>query len=218
MVRQAFWIGLMGLCSLSLSQSAVGQTTPVPSDWNIFLGATVARATPNLNGLCGTGCPNPAEKTQSLTGWDLAVSEYPYHSHPWIGGTVEASGNYFSQGALFALPTAPTVNQPAATSRLYTFMGGPSFRAETSVVSPFARFMVGDALVRNTATANPSGPTQSSTSNQFGVLAGGGVDLPASSRVAFRVQVDWLAYWQGAATARQRVNAAKFSFGLLIRL
>ncbi|MFP5205903.1 MAG: hypothetical protein ACLGSH_11150 [Acidobacteriota bacterium] len=162
-------IGIAVLAALCLffAQSTLAQVQPAvnghaakadSSTWNLFLGGSFARSAP-----------------QNAYGWDSAVSEYPYRSLHWIGGTIEASGHYY--------------NKSGASTQLYTVMGGPSAALRSRAVQPFARFLLGGIVNRVSAGG------QALTSDHFGLAVGGGVDWPVSSRAAIRTQGDWIPYW-----------------------
>ena len=117
-------------------------------------------------------------------GWDASVSEYPFPSHPWIGGTIETSGGYQKQGA--------------ASTGVYTVMGGPSIAPSSGGVRPFARAMVGGVMDRTTVPGSSSG---SATVSNFGVDFGGGVDVYLWEHWGLREQGDWISYEKSGSRA-----------------
>ena len=121
------------------------------------------------------------------------MSEYPYRSHPWIGGTIEASGHYY--------------NKSGDSTQLYAVMGGPSAALRSRAVQPFARFLLGGVVNRVSAGG------QALTSDHFGLSVGGGIDLPIHSGVAIRAQGDWIPYW----VQSQREDVFRASAGLAFK-
>ena len=94
-------------------------------------------------------------------GWGTAVT-FNLSKH-W-GLTTDYSGHYGNDG------------------NFHTFMFGPKLRLPSERVTPFAEFLIG--LSRFSLDAAPS-------SNAFGLLAGGGMDINLNRKVAWRLfQVD----------------------------
>jgi len=207
---------LLVALSLSPSPTAYGQVQPPvkglapagqPAKWEVFVGGSWERST-----------------SQKAYGWDGAVSEYPYKSHPWIGGTIDASGHYY--------------NTQGKGSQLFPIMGGPSVVVNGRRVQPFARFMAGTVLDRLPATTvsllskpdhsvlsagevvMPRPPTTvgpPATSKYLGFSGGGGIDLPVSSRLAIRAQADWVGYWVNSSGQSQLQDAIRASAGIMLR-
>lgn len=188
-----------GALLLSLSPAALAQASVTQQSlrWDVFLGGSFARGANSVS-------------YQNVYGWDAAASEYPYSGHPWIGGTVEASGHYYNRSTTLSAPGS--IIPVSASAHMYTLMGGPSFAVRNRGVQPFARFMLGDVMDRTSATV--SGATSDVSSSYFGMSLGGGIDVPISARCAIRGQADWIPYW--AQSERQDVIRA--SAGIVFKL
>jgi hypothetical protein len=157
-------LALPGLNSFGQAQPAAGPSVSErPATWDVFMGGSYGYA---------------RTSTDSYYGWNAAVSEYPYRAHPWIGGTVEASGLYDSQSG--------------TTNDEYIAMGGPSLMLRSRSVEPFARVMLGGVI--NT-TPMKFGNIVAPASHNFGMSGGGGLDLPIGSRCAIRAEADWIRFW-----------------------
>jgi hypothetical protein len=145
-----------------------------------------------------------ATNSVDLYGFDASVSERPYRSVPWVGGTIEASGAYSNQ-------TTTIINVPVSTSlSQYTFMGGPMIALPSGHVRPFARALFGE-VIEDTSVSNSS--TTTSLQN-FGLAAGGGIDLSINSRWAVRGQADWLYIRETSTSASKYIRA---SAGIVFR-
>lgn len=89
-----------------------------------------------------------------------------------------------------------------------TFMFGPRFSVRSgSRVTPFVQVLAGGAHL----TAGYNGASASIT--PFAFSAGTGIDLRASSHIAFRPQLDYIAM----RSAGQTTNALRASFGVVFR-
>jgi hypothetical protein len=89
-----------------------------------------------------------------------------------------------------------------------TFLFGPRFSARTfTKATPFFQVLAGGAHL----TAGFNG--QSASITPFAFSVGAGVDLKASSHVAFRPQLDYIAMRSGGQTT----NAYRASFGIVLR-
>ena len=99
----------------------------------------VAAAYPNTVDIFGGGSYNEAFSPSSHEyGWDASITERPYPSHPWVGGTIEGSGAYSSTAAHGAIP--------AISNQFLTAMGGPAFVLNVNRIQPFARVLVGTGV------------------------------------------------------------------------
>lgn len=100
-----------------------------------------------------------------------------FHLFGPLSGFVDASGHWGSQDSL-------------DRSDL-TLMAGPGVRfGKPSGIVFFVRGLAG--LVRDRASIAVLDVDISESSSRFGVMAGGGVDIPFASRWAVRAQGDWL--------------------------
>jgi hypothetical protein len=115
--------------------------------------------------------------------------------NPWLG-IVGDFGYYHSKPIGVGLNTT-------------TFLFGPRLTARSrGSVSPFLQTLVGGAHL----AAGFNG--QSASITPFAFSVGTGVDLKASSHIAFRPQLDYI----GMRYAGQTTNALRVSFGIVFRI
>ena len=67
------------------------------------------------------------ESSQNIRGWDAGVANFPYKEHPWAGGTLDISGNYYKT--------------TGSNGSLYAVLAGPSVSLTNRAVEPYARFL-----------------------------------------------------------------------------
>ncbi len=168
-------------------QAAMGGKTSHNFDvWSIYGGASVA-ANPSGHNL----------------GWDASVTENPYKSLPWLGGTLDASG-YYNHSSVTSGGT--TVNTQSNT---YLIMGGPAVIFKIAGLQPFVHVLLGGALASGSQSGF-AGPfakafTGGSTGT-FSLALGAGVDVPVSARLGIRTQWDWLRV--GTATTTNLIRGS----------
>ena len=187
----AFVVILLSLSSLSSAQMIGEQQAP--TTWDLFGGVSWMRSTSN---------PDPTNGY----GWHTSVSERPYVSLPWVGGTIEASGAYFNR-SLMVNQTNVTMSEAA-----YSFMAGPLVSLPYRRVQPFAHVLLG-ALVDKTAVGIGGASTSSSTTD-FAYALGGGVDVPLSYRWSIRTQADWMRFH---ASDVNSTDAVRVSAGAVVK-
>jgi hypothetical protein len=141
-----------------------------------------------------------------LYGWDASVTERPYSSYPWVGGTIRVNGAYLQTSTSVSAVTLKTSNS------MYTMMGGPSVHFRLRPVEPFAHALFG-AVIEKVNTAGIGEPLASS-STHFGYSLGGGLDVPLSTRWAIRGQVDWI---NTRESATQNTGKLGVSTGVVLR-
>jgi hypothetical protein len=177
-----FRSSLLIVAALVVTPQAFSQAVPVyPPTWDIF----------------GGGSYNESfSPSDHEFGWDASVSERPYAIHPWIGGTIEASGAYTSSSAA------------ASSSQFYTVMAGPTFVLPESRIRPFARVLLGSAIQRTSTTGGET------NTEHFGLALGGGVDVPFSRFWSVRGQADWV---RSYLSANDTSNMLRASAGFVLR-
>jgi opacity protein-like surface antigen len=133
--------------------------------------------------LLGTDRPN-------AHGWNASVS---VNLNRWFGLVTEFGGLYgASTSRTFAfIPVVETFDAKA-----HTFLFGPRFTLRKEKFSPFAHVLLGGARLNSTITNffPSSGFTSrfSSSSFNFALALGGGMDYKFRDRWAWRVQTDYL--------------------------
>lgn len=99
---------------------------------------------------------------QHMQGWNASANlEIAHH----VGLTADFSGLY---------PNA----------KVYTFLFGPQVSFKLNRVTPFAHFLMGDAIVHYNGYL--------SSGSSYAYAAGGGADFNLTRRLALRGQADWL--------------------------
>jgi hypothetical protein len=94
----------------------------------------------------------------------------------WIGATVDASGHWGGQGS--------TPAQRAGNADAYNIAAGPQFILRTHHFSPFAEALFG---------ADRLAPSEFHQNTAFGIIAGGGLDVPFGRHISLRpVQADFV--------------------------
>jgi len=177
-VRNSIAAASLLLVHLSLAQTVPAvktSMTNLPTTWSIFAGIS-AESQPTVSG------------SPWVYGFDGSVSQYPFKSHPWIGGTIDFAGHFSSMSG--SLKTVGTQSDLST----YEVLGGPSFRARARRVTPFGRLMAGPVVDRTTASVK-AGASVISESNYFAIAGGGGADFGISPDWAIRTQADWIRYW-----------------------
>jgi len=110
-------------------------------------------------------------------GWNGQAALY---ANKWIGGVADIAGHYLSKDS--------GTGRPAGA--IYTILAGPQIVKRAGRLSGFGHFMIGVAHVGQGLPMK--GGTTLSGSNNLTILAGGGVDVNVSNKVAVRViQADW---------------------------
>lgn len=129
----------------------------------------------------------------NANGWDTALTG---NLNRWFGVAADFSGAYKSQ------------NGVSFDNYTYTFGPVISWR-HNQAFTPFTHFLAGG--VRSSSSFSGL----SASSNGFAMMFGGGVDINASRRFAFRaIQFDWLSLHSNGTSDN---NNMRISTGLLLR-
>lgn len=170
---------IVAVAGAALVRGAEGQARAYPKTWDLFGGGSYTATT---------------SPSSHQFGWEASVTERPYLTHPWVGGTIEAGGAY-AQGS----------------NQIYTLMGGPAFVVPSMKVRPFGRALLGVVVNRSPGVG---AVTVGSSVKHFGVALGGGVDVPIAPAWALRAQGDWLRSYGRAGTT---INEWRGAVGLVVR-
>ncbi len=94
----------------------------------------------------------------------------------WVGGTIDASGHWDGKSG--------TPAQRAGNGDAYNIAAGPQFLLRTRHITPFAEVLFGvDRL----------SPSEFHQDTAFGLIAGGGLDIPVAHHISVRpVQADFV--------------------------
>jgi hypothetical protein len=151
-----------------------------------------------------------AEPTANAYGWNVSLAQYPYESHPWVGGKIDASGVFDSR--------SEPVAEVTLDDSTYAFLAGPVVRMPRARrVRPFAHLLLGTVLERATVTGPDAAvfrPSLQVSQAIFGTALGGGLDLSLTRRLSARAQGDWLTYRENASG---RANNPRASAGLVVK-
>jgi len=151
-----------------------------------------------------------SEPTANAYGWNVSLAQYPYDSHPWVGGKIDASGVFDSR--------SEPVAEVTLKDSTYTFLAGPVVRMPRArKVRPFAHLLLGTVLERTTVTGPDAAVFRSSlqvSQAVFGTAVGGGLDLALTPRLSARAQGDWLTYRENESG---RANNPRVSAGLVLK-
>lgn len=134
----------------------------------VFVGYSYLRANPSTS----------TANSFNLNGGDASIAYYPWH---WLGFTADFGGYHVGQ-----------IGSTSVNSNLSTYLFGPRVRLPgTSRLKPFAQLLVGAAhATGSTAFAGAN------THNAFAMAVGGGLDIPATRHIGFRLfEVDYLPTW-----------------------
>ncbi len=164
--------------------------------------------------LIGSDRPN-------ANGWNASVS---VNLNRWFGLVTDFGGLYgASTTTTFTFPCTPpctpTTIQERFEGRAHTFLFGPRFSWRREKITPFAHVLLGGARLNSTTTLffplPPGFPNRfSSSSFDFALALGGGVDYNFRDRWAWRVQTDYLQ--SGFFTRTQ--NDFRLSTGIVFRI
>lgn len=173
------------------TQLAVHSTANSGADvWSVYAGGSMA-----------------ANASGHNFGWQASVTENPYKSLPWLGGTIEMS-QYFNHGTVMVGSTKVTRN--SSTSLI---MGGPSVSFMHGALQPFVHALVGGAISSGTGDGF-AGPfhsaSNSGSDHTLGMALGAGVDFAFSSRAGIRTQWDWMRVGTSNAASLFRGSAGLY--------
>jgi len=158
---------------------------------------TAAQDTPRFEVFGGYSYANAsrtfAVDRPSLNGWNAALT---VNANRWLGVVGDFSGYYGSPSISIATPVvclAPPCPRPQVNfdTKVHTFLLGPQVSFRTRRVTPFAHALFG--LGRTSVHIDsPFSTVGTISNNAFAMALGGGVDVNINSRLAWRVQPDYL--------------------------
>jgi hypothetical protein len=92
--------------------------------------------------------------------------------------------------------------------KVYSYMAGPRFSYRAEKVRLFAQALVGGVSVN-----------EGTTENDFGMMFGGGIDLPLNKNISLRpAEFDWLTARSSGGTVVDWSNHLRFSAGIVFKL
>lgn len=195
------FMSLSAFCSGQAADQSLSGTT-----WDLFGGAVFVH-------------PTDANSQGNLYGWDASLTERPYSSYPWVGGTIRLNGSYrqasspIPNGVAYVRTSTPVYEGTVKTgSSMYTAMAGPSVQFRLRTMEPFAHALFG-AVIEKVSIAGLGDPVASSSSH-FGYSLGGGFDVNLSARWAIRAQADWI---NTSESATQHTSKVSVSSGVVLK-
>ncbi len=185
----------MALAIALMSASAFAQSN-APTTYEVYGGGSYGRLSDATS--------------ENGYGWEVSISQYPYESHRWLGGEIEASGLFSSE----------IVEEGTATfyQNLYAYMGGPTFAAPARRrVKPYGHVLLGAVVESSYAKgliADSRGDTAQTDKTVFGTAIGGGFDVLLTHRLAARGVADWLSFRESVS---DRVEDLRVSAGIVYK-
>lgn len=173
-------------------------------------------------GIDGSGAKLYPNKTDTVPNTAFSRNLYggggnvTYNFTKWFGLKGDVQG-YASKD--FTL--IPALGGASVKGNLVTYMGGPVFKYRTRHFEPFGQVLVGgvhSSLFENTWWAR--GSTGGKPSNSaFGLLAGGGLDIPLTRHFAIRpIEVDYLlTHYSNQFTNNSTQNNFRYAAGIVAR-
>jgi hypothetical protein len=148
-----------------------------------------------------------APKAEIFGGYQYTRFDGGTNANGWNTGATANFNNWFGIASDFS---GAYKSQNGVSFHNYTYTFGPQVSLRRNEkFTPFAHVLLGGFR----ASASFSG--SSASSNGFAMMAGGGVDVKASRRIAVRaIQFDWLSLRSNGSTDN---NNMRISTGLLFR-
>jgi uncharacterized membrane protein YfcA len=122
----------------------------------------------------------------ALNGWDASASLKLVR---FIRGVIDLGGGYGTLPVVFTGFGFPD-QKVSVSANLHTYLLGPRFVLSRAKLTPFAHVLVG--LAHQSLPANASSANAPQRDSAFAVDLGGGIDIPLISRVAGRIEADYL--------------------------
>lgn len=241
-MRKLFFVALLLALSATLSLAQTTSTSTIPVTDKLgpitFIGYSYMQA----EGLPPTVQSTPFNNTSfsDRKGLQGMVSENTYYLTHHFGITIDFSFNQRTR--TFTTPTAggTGVLQNSLGTRVINILGGPQVRFPTHTrATPFVRALFGVANTRFLAAAQETIPggfftnTFDTSSTDFAMALGGGLDVSLNGRIGVRVfQIDYNPVFlrnhlinvvgQGGAVQVQTLDSnrqdnIRIGFGILIR-
>ena len=161
-----------------LSSSLNGQTADVSFGYSFTSSGLAFGSSTGSEGIRSAG-------RASLNGWDASASLRLFH---WLRAAGEVSAGYGSVPVDFF--TLLGSGKGKVKTNLHTYLFGPRASVSIGRLTPFGQALFG--LAHQSIPANASISNVAQQQNAFAFDLGGGVDLRLASRVAWRVQADYL--------------------------
>jgi opacity protein-like surface antigen len=160
------------------SSSLTGQAADVSLGYSFISSGLTFTSTSGSVGIASAG-------RASLSGWDVSASIRLFH---WLRAAADVSAGYGSVPVDFFTPLGS--GKGKVNTNLHTYLFGPRASVSVGRLAPFGQALFGVAHQSIPASASISNVAQQQSAFAFDL--GGGVDVRLVSRVAWRVQADYL--------------------------
>lgn len=121
----------------------------------------------------------------SLNGWEASASVKVF---PWIQAVADVAAGYGTAPVVFSSPLGSV--KLNVNTNLHTYLFGPRALVSVGRLRPFAQAFFG--VAHQSVSANAFVTNVSERDTGFAFDLGGGVDVHLVSRLAWRVQADYL--------------------------
>jgi opacity protein-like surface antigen len=185
MFRLLFQIRVVSIVLLSLllifSPLVGGQTKG-----DVYLGYSFVSSGLTVGSCCSSGSVRLASTGRaSLNGWEASASVRLLH---WLRVVGDVSGSYGTGPVVFSsILGSEKLN---VNTNLHTYLFGPRASVSVGRLSPFGQALFG--LAHQSVSANAFITNVGQHDNAFAFDLGGGLDFRLVSRVAWRIQADYL--------------------------
>jgi opacity protein-like surface antigen len=163
--------------------------TPVVSGQtkgDVYLGYSFVSSGLTVSSCCFSGAVSSASAGRaSLNGWEASASVRLFH---WLRVVGDVSGSYGTVPVVFS--SILGTEKLDVNTNLYTYLFGPRASVSVGRLRPFGQALFG--LAHQSVSANAFITNVGQQDNAFAFDLGGGVDVRLVSRVAWRVQADYL--------------------------
>ena len=153
---------------------------------DVYLGYSFVSSGLTVGSCCFSGSLSSASAGRaSLNGWEASAS---IRLFPWLRAVGDVSAGYGTVPVVFSsILGSGKLN---VNTNLHTYLFGPRVSASDGRLTPFGQALFGLAHQSVSANAFITGVGQ--RENAFAFDLGGGIDFRLVSRVAWRVQADYL--------------------------
>jgi opacity protein-like surface antigen len=166
---------------LIFSPVVIGQTKG-----DVYLGYSFVSSGLTVGSCCFSGSVGSASAGRaSLNGWEASASVRLFH---WLRAVGEVGGGYGTVPVVFtSILGSEKLN---VNTSLHTYLFGPRASVSVGRLSPFGQALFG--LAHQSVSANAFITNVGQQDNAFAFDLGGGLDFRLASRVAWRIQADYL--------------------------
>ena len=173
------FVRLVLVCCLPMFSSLLtGQTADVSVGYSFVSSGLTFNSSSGSEGIASAG-------RASLNGWDVSASLRVFH---WLRAAADVSASYGSVPVSFF--TLLGSGKQNVDTNLHAYLFGPRASVSVGRIAPFGQALFG--LAQQSLPAKASIGNVAEHQNAFAFDLGGGVDFRLVSRVAWRLQADYL--------------------------